>query len=199
MEVAVENLPKEHRGGYFAREPKPGEKGSAAGSFQEMNLSKPLLRAIKDCGFKVRSRSATRPARRQLPTPVQARTVPIALMGHDICGSAVTGSGKTAAFLLPILERLLYRQKRVASIRVLILLPTRELAVQCQSMAERLAAHTDITVCLVVGGLSFKSQEATLAKCPDVIVATPARLIDHLCNAHSFGLDTASCSAAGWC
>ena len=88
--------------------------------FTKLNLSRPLLRAIRKLGF-VR------------PTPIQERAIPLALAGRDLCCSAVTGSGKTAAFLLPVLERLLYRPKRVSVSRVLIITPTRELATQCHS------------------------------------------------------------------
>ncbi|RVX03380.1 DEAD-box ATP-dependent RNA helicase 28 [Vitis vinifera] len=88
-----------------------------ANSFLELNLSRPLLRACEALGY-------------TKPTPIQAACIPIALTGRDICGSAITGSGKTAAFSLPTLERLLFRPKRVQAIRVLVLTPTRELAVQ---------------------------------------------------------------------
>lgn len=108
----------------------------------------------------------------------------------DICGSATTGSGKTAAFLLPILERLLYRDTRVAAIRVLILTPTRELAGQCHSVVEKLAKYTNgISAALVSGGLALKKQEVELSHRPDIIVATPGRVVDHLLNTKAFGLD----------
>ncbi|XP_028120113.1 DEAD-box ATP-dependent RNA helicase 28-like, partial [Camellia sinensis] len=107
----------------------------------ELNLSRPLLRACEALGY-------------TKPTPIQAACVPLALSGRDICGSAITGSGKTAAFALPTLERLLYRPKRAPAIRVLILTPTRELAVQVHSMVQKIAQFTDIRCCLVVGGLS---------------------------------------------
>lgn len=112
-------------------------------------------------------------------------------MGKDICGGAVTGSGKTAAFLVPMLERLLYRPKSAApTSRVLILTPTRELAAQCYSVAVKLAKYTDITFCLCVGGTSTQQQESELRKRPDVVIATPGRLIDHVRNSQSFGLDS---------
>jgi ATP-dependent RNA helicase DDX27 len=109
--------------------------------FSQLNLSKPLLRAVADLGFST-------------ATPVQAATIPVALTGSDVLANAVTGSGKTAAFMLPILERLLYRPRRVPTSRVVVLTPTRELAAQCHSMTENLARYTDIRVCLIVGGLS---------------------------------------------
>ncbi|KAL5177924.1 DEAD-box ATP-dependent RNA helicase 28 [Glycine soja] len=147
-----------------------------ADSFLQLNLSRPLLRACEALGY-------------SKPTPIQAACIPLALSGRDICGSAITGSGKTAAFALPTLERLLFRPKRMRAIRVLILTPTRELAVQVHSMIEKLAQFTDIRCCLVVGGLSTKVQEAALRTMPDIVVATPGRMIDHLRNAMSVDLD----------
>uniref|UniRef100_A0A0E0FC76 RNA helicase n=1 Tax=Oryza meridionalis TaxID=40149 RepID=A0A0E0FC76_9ORYZ len=147
-----------------------------ANSFLELNLSRPLLRACEALGY-------------QKPTPIQAACIPLALTGRDICGSAITGSGKTAAFSLPVLERLLFRPKRVPAIRVLILTPTRELAAQVHSMIEKLAQFTDIRCCLIVGGLSTKVQEVALRSMPDIVVATPGRIIDHLRNSLSVGLE----------
>ncbi|PIA37015.1 hypothetical protein AQUCO_03100043v1 [Aquilegia coerulea] len=147
-----------------------------ANSFMELNISRPLLRACETLGY-------------HKPTPIQAACIPLALTGRDICGSAITGSGKTAAFTLPVLERLLFRPKRVHAIRVLVLTPTRELAVQVHSMIEKLAQFTDIRCCLVVGGLSTKVQEVALRSMPDIVVATPGRMIDHLRNSQSVGLE----------
>ncbi|OVA19622.1 Helicase [Macleaya cordata] len=147
-----------------------------ANSFMELNISRPLLRACEALGY-------------HKPTPIQAACIPLALTGRDICGSAITGSGKTAAFTLPVLERLLFRPKRIHAIRVLVLTPTRELAVQVHSMIEKLAQFTDIRCCLVVGGLSTKVQEAALRSMPDIVVATPGRMIDHLRNSMSVGLE----------
>ncbi|KAJ3554550.1 hypothetical protein NM688_g3049 [Phlebia brevispora] len=147
-------------------------------SFVTMNLSRPILKAVSSLGF-------------TKPTPIQAATIPVALLGKDIVGNAVTGSGKTAAFIIPMLERLLYRErgKNAAATRCLVLVPTRELGVQCYDVGTRLAAHTDIRFCLVVGGLSLKAQETSLRTRPDVIIATPGRLIDHVRNTPSFTLD----------
>jgi ATP-dependent RNA helicase DDX27 len=103
-----------------------------------MNLSRPILKGLSHLGFVE-------------PTQIQKETIPIALMGKDICGGAITGSGKTIAFLVPIIERLFYRPRQTAEVRVLILAPTRELAIQCHSVASKLAAFTDITLCLCVG------------------------------------------------
>ncbi|KAL5205189.1 hypothetical protein ABZP36_033398 [Zizania latifolia] len=162
-----------HPSNFFA----PSEGASFhANSFLELNLSRPLLRACEALGY-------------QKPTPIQAACIPLALTGRDICGSAITGSGKTAAFSLPVLERLLFRPKRVPAIRVLILTPTRELAAQVHSMIEKLAQFTDIRCCLIVGGLSTKVQEVALRSMPDIVVATPGRIIDHLRNSLSVGLE----------
>lgn len=106
----------------------------------------------------------------------QAAVIPLALLGRDICGSAVTGSGKTAAFALPILERLLHRPRRVAATYALILAPARELAAQVHSMTAKLAQFTDIRVGLVVGGLSVAAQAAALRARPEIVVATPVSL-----------------------
>ncbi|KAJ7254091.1 DEAD-domain-containing protein [Mycena haematopus] len=148
-------------------------------SFLTMNLSRPILKAITTLGF-------------LKPTPIQAATIPVALIGKDVVGGAVTGSGKTAAFIIPMLERLLYRDKgnKSAATRCLVLVPTRELAVQCFEVGCKLATHTDIRFCLIVGGLSVKSQEVALRSRPDVVIATPGRLIDHIHNSPAFTLDT---------
>lgn len=123
------------------------------------------------------------------PTPVQAATIPVVLLGKDIVGSSVTGSGKTVAFWVGVLERLLYRDKRDPKTRVVAICPTRELAVQVCNVGKALARYTDISFCLCVGGLSLKAQEAELKKRPDVLVCTPGRLIDHTRNTNSFSLD----------
>jgi ATP-dependent RNA helicase DDX27 len=146
-------------------------------TFQHMNLSRPLLKSITALGF-------------TKPTQIQAKTIPLAMQGKDICGSAVTGSGKTAAFMLPVLERLIFRPRNPPLTRVLVLVPTRELGVQCHSVGQNLAKYTDIQFCLCVGGLSSKLQELELRKRPDVVIATPGRLIDHLRNSVGFNLDS---------
>ncbi|KAI9779508.1 MAG: nucleolar DEAD-box protein required for synthesis of 60S ribosomal subunit [Geoglossum umbratile] len=169
------------REAFFAPEEELSSKYKAAKessiSFQSMSLSRPILRGLASVGFSE-------------PTPIQSRTIPVALLGKDVVGGAVTGSGKTAAFIVPILERLLYRPKKVSTSRVVILAPTRELAIQCHSVACKLASFTDIKFCLAVGGLSLKIQEAELRLRPDVIIATPGRFIDHMRNSPSFTVDT---------
>jgi ATP-dependent RNA helicase DDX27 len=146
------------------------------GDFASLKLSRPLLRAINDLGWAA-------------PTPVQAASILPAVGGKDLLVNAVTGSGKTGAFMLPILERLLYRPKRVPLSRVLVLLPTRELAAQCLEVSQHLSKYTDIRICLVVGGLSEKVQEQELRNKPDIILATPGRLIDHLRNSANVHLE----------
>ncbi|KAK7413823.1 nucleolar DEAD-box protein required for synthesis of 60S ribosomal subunit [Neonectria punicea] len=166
------------RKAFFAPEEvaKPGKKTDVT-NFQAMSLSRPILRGLAAVGF-------------SKPTPIQSKSIPISLMGKDVVGGAVTGSGKTGAFVVPILERLLYRPKKIATTRVVILTPTRELAIQCHAVATKLAAYTDIKFTLAVGGLSLKMQEAELRLRPDVIIATPGRFIDHMRNSASFDTNT---------
>ncbi|KAJ1457545.1 P-loop containing nucleoside triphosphate hydrolase protein [Pelagophyceae sp. CCMP2097] len=155
------------------------EQGGAL-TFDELQLSRPLLRALAALGF-------------SQPTPVQERCIPLALAGRDICASAATGSGKTAAFALPTLEKILQlrRGDSRAATRCVIILPTRELAAQCEQMIKQLSKFApEITTVLIVGGeKDVKRQEARLRERPDIIVATPGRLVDHISNAHSVHLD----------
>uniref|UniRef100_H3C5B7 RNA helicase n=1 Tax=Tetraodon nigroviridis TaxID=99883 RepID=H3C5B7_TETNG len=143
-------------------------------TFDDMNLSRPILKAITALGFKQ-------------PTPQKA-CVPVGLLGRDLCACAATGTGKTAAFMLPVLERLVYKPRTSQVTRVLVLVPTRELGIQVHSVSRQLAQFTSITTCLAVGGLDLKSQEVALRAGPDVLIATPGRLIDHLHNTPSFEL-----------
>lgn len=173
---------KDRKAAYFASptDPSlPSTSSSSAISFASMSLSRPLLKALTALSFTT-------------PTPIQAATIPVALLGKDVVGNAVTGSGKTAAFILPVLERLMYRErgKNKAAVRCVVLVPTRELGVQCADVARRLSTFMDIRVALIVGGLSLKSQEAELRTRPDIVIATPGRLIDHLRNTPTFALDT---------
>ncbi|KAF2276853.1 DEAD-domain-containing protein [Westerdykella ornata] len=165
---------------FFAPEesvPIKKKKGAkSTGSFQAMSLSRPILRGLASVGFTE-------------PTPIQQKTIPIAMSGKDVVGGAVTGSGKTAAFLIPILERLLYRPKKIPTTRVAIFMPTRELAVQCFNVGKKLAAFTDITFALMAGGFSSREQEAVLKTRPDVVIATPGRFIDHMHNTAAFQVE----------
>lgn len=149
----------------------------ANSSFEKLKLSRPLVRAATDMGF-------------TKPTPIQMDCIPAALKGKDICASATTGSGKTAAFVLPILERLLYRPTNIACTRVLILTPTRELSGQCHSVITSLSKYTNgITAALVTGGAATSIQQADLRKLPDILVGTPGRIVDHMLNTPSFSLE----------
>ena len=143
--------------------------------FAQLPLSRPLLRGVAAMGY-VR------------PTAIQSAVIPTALSGQDICASAVTGSGKTAAFLLPIMERLLHRS--TGRIGALILTPTRELAAQCFGMVSTLSQFTRLTASLVVGGVkNLNSQAAELRARPQIVVATPGRLLDHVLNSSGVTLE----------
>lgn len=174
-EVA-ETLARRQRSRVLADQGMEEATGGRDESFAALHLSRPLLRAVSAMGF-------------GSPTPIQRRVVPLALAGKDVCASAQTGSGKTAAFLLPLLERLLFRSRRVAATRVLVVAPTRELATQCRAMMGQLAQFTDVRSTLVVGGLSIKEQEAELRARPDVVICTPGRMIDHLRNSSAVDVD----------
>ncbi|KAI9197522.1 P-loop containing nucleoside triphosphate hydrolase protein [Polychytrium aggregatum] len=162
---------------FFAQDVPAAADASEIESFTHMKISRPILKGLSAMGF-------------TKPTAIQARTIPVAMQGRDICGAAVTGSGKTAAFTIPVLERLLFRPKNIPTTRVLILVPTRELGVQCHSVCQNIGKFTDIQFSLCVGGLSTKVQEVELRKRPDVVIATPGRLIDHIRNSQSFNLDS---------
>jgi ATP-dependent RNA helicase RhlE len=138
---------------------------SASPSFNALNLDRDLLKGLKELGF----------AR---PTPVQADAIPPALAGKDVLACAVTGSGKTAAFLLPILHKLIGRPRGMT--RALVLTPTRELAAQIVEDLNDLAVHTPVTAAAVIGGVAMGPQEHAFRSGVDVLVATPGRLLDHL-------------------
>ena len=138
--------------------------------FAALSLHPSLLKAIKELGF-------TR------PTPIQSEAIPPALAGRDVLACAQTGSGKTAAFLLPILHRLL--EKPRGTTRALVLAPTRELAAQILSDLQDLAVHTPVTGAAIFGGVSQGPQEHALRSGVDVIIATPGRLLDHLKQAYT--------------
>ena len=138
--------------------------GNGKPGFGDFGLRPELLRAIEALGF-------------ERPTPVQIEAIPPALEGRDILGCAMTGSGKTAAFVLPILQRLLDDPRR--GTRALILTPTRELAAQVAEHLAELAVDTSVRVATVFGGVAAGPQESALRKGVDVIVGTPGRLLDH--------------------
>jgi ATP-dependent RNA helicase RhlE len=134
-------------------------------SFASFGLRDDLLRGVHQLGF-------TR------PTPIQQQAIPPALEGRDLLACAMTGSGKTAAFLLPILQRLQRLPRRTT--RALVLTPTRELAAQIGEHLHALGAHTRVTGATVFGGVGMGPQERALRTGVDVVVATPGRLLDHL-------------------
>jgi ATP-dependent RNA helicase RhlE len=133
-------------------------------SFSHLSLHPDLLRAVSDLGF-------------AKPTPIQERAIPPILEGRDVLGRAMTGSGKTAAFLLPILHRI--HGKPRGTTRALILTPTRELAAQIAEDFAGLARYTPFTATAVYGGMGMGGQEKALRRGVDVVVATPGRLLDH--------------------
>jgi ATP-dependent RNA helicase RhlE len=132
--------------------------------FSSLALHSDLLKGLKELGF-------------PRPTPIQADAIPAALTGRDVLACASTGSGKTAAFLLPILHALIPRPR--GTTRALVLTPTRELAAQIVSDLDDLAVHTPISAAAVFGGVGMGPQEHAFRSGVDVIVATPGRLLDH--------------------
>jgi ATP-dependent RNA helicase RhlE len=134
-------------------------------SMNEFNLIPALAEAVADMGY-------TR------PTPIQAKGIPVVLAGRDLIGCASTGTGKTAAFLLPILQRL--QGRRDAGCRALILSPTRELAMQIDEQVLALGYHVGLSAVAVVGGVDMRPQERALRDGCEIVVATPGRLLDHM-------------------
>src|ERR687897_3002804 len=132
--------------------------------FTQLKLDPSLLKAIKELGF----------AR---PTAIQAEAIPPALEGRDVIACAQTGSGKTAAFLLPIVNRLIDRPRRTT--KALVLAPTRELAAQILEDFNALSVHTPVSGAAVYGGVSMGPQEHAFRSGVDLIIATPGRLLDH--------------------
>ena len=133
-------------------------------TFDELGLQQPLLDAVRDAGY-------------THPTPIQRQAIPLALKGRDLMGLAQTGTGKTAAFTLPIVDRLLGGPRRT---RALVLTPTRELCVQVEESFQKYSKHAELDVVPVYGGVPLDPQEKKLRAGVDVVVATPGRLIDHL-------------------
>jgi superfamily II DNA/RNA helicase len=134
--------------------------------FSELGLSPKVLAAVDKAGFLT-------------PTPIQAGAIPPALARKDVLGLAQTGSGKTAAFVLPMLSLLETGRARARIPRTLILEPTRELAAQVHEAFERLGENHRLTVALLIGGVSFDDQAAKIDRGADVVIATPGRLLDH--------------------
>ncbi|RMF07507.1 MAG: DEAD/DEAH box helicase, partial [Alphaproteobacteria bacterium] len=135
-------------------------------SFSELGLSPKVLSGIELAGYKE-------------PTPIQAKAIPVANQGRDVLGIAQTGTGKTGAFVIPMLNRLERGRARARMPRSLILEPTRELAAQVVDTFDTLGANHKLTVALLIGGVSFDEQDRKLDRGADVVIATPGRLLDH--------------------
>ncbi|HET9263769.1 MAG TPA: DEAD/DEAH box helicase [Vicinamibacterales bacterium] len=148
-------------------------------AFETLGLEASLIEGIRVRGF-----AAT--------TPIQSAVIPIVMDGNDLIGCAATGTGKTAAFLLPILNRMLKARAAAPDergfTRVLILAPTRELCVQIEDDVQGFTYHTDLTSIAVYGGVPMDAQERALKSGVDIVVATPGRLMDHM-RSHTVGFD----------
>src|SRR5690349_13132414 len=141
-------------------------------SFSKLSLAEPLARAVAEMGY-------------ESMTPIQAQAIPVVLTGMDVMGAAQTGTGKTAAFALPLLQRLLKHENTSTSparhpVRALVLLPTRELADQVAQQIKLYGKYTNLRSAVVFGGIDMKPQTAELKKGVEVLVATPGRLLDHI-------------------
>lgn len=137
-------------------------------NFEDFNLHKNIIKAVTEMGYKN-------------PTPIQEKAIPIILKGDDLVGCAQTGTGKTAAFAIPILDNLLQwegKRKPTKRIKVLVVTPTRELAIQIGENFDAYATHTNITQTTIFGGVSQVSQVNQLRKGVDILIATPGRLLD---------------------
>jgi ATP-dependent RNA helicase RhlE len=141
-------------------------------AFAQLQLAAPLARAVADMGY-------------TSMTPIQAQAIPVVLQGRDVMGAAQTGTGKTAAFSLPLLQRMLQHENSSTSparhpVRALVLLPTRELADQVAQAIKQYAQHTNLRCTVVFGGMDMKPQTLELKKGVEILVATPGRLLDHI-------------------
>ena len=149
--------------------------------FESLGLAEPLLQSVREAGFKA-------------CTPIQAETLPKLLAGRDIAGQAQTGTGKTAAFLLALFQRLLVNPspstRRLNQPRALVVAPTRELAVQIHKDALQLGKYTGISMAVVYGGEDYEKQRERVAEGVDVLIGTPGRLIDYM-KQHVFDLHIA--------
>jgi len=141
-------------------------------AFSQLQLAAPLARAVSDMGY-------------ESMTPIQAQAIPVVLQGRDVMGAAQTGTGKTAAFSLPLLQRMLAHENASTSparhpVRALVLLPTRELADQVAQSIKSYAKHTQLRCTVVFGGMDMKPQTLELKRGVEILVATPGRLLDHI-------------------
>ncbi|KAL8631933.1 hypothetical protein Q9189_002309 [Teloschistes chrysophthalmus] len=144
----------------------------SATQFCDLGIIEPLCDACSALGYKT-------------PTPIQKQAIPLALQGRDLIGLAETGSGKTAAYALPILQALMDKPQNLFS---LVMAPTRELAYQISQAFEALGSLINVRSCVIVGGMDMVPQAIALGKKPHVVVATPGRLLDHLENTRGFSL-----------
>lgn len=137
-------------------------------TFAELDLDSNILAAIEDMGY-------------ERPTDIQAQAIPQALEGKDILASAPTGTGKTAAFIIPALQYLLdFPRKKAGPARMLILTPTRELAMQVADHARAMAKHTNLNIITITGGVMYQDHADILSKTQDIVVATPGRLMEYI-------------------
>ena len=141
-------------------------------SFSNLSLAEPLARAVAEMGY-------------ETMTPIQEQAIPVVLQGKDVMGAAQTGTGKTAAFALPLLQRMMKHENASTSparhpVRALVLLPTRELAIQVAEQVKLYAKYTNLNSAVVFGGMDMKPQTLELKKGVEVLVATPGRLLDHI-------------------
>ncbi|GME63525.1 putative ATP-dependent rRNA helicase rrp3 protein [Neofusicoccum parvum] len=148
------------------------EDGQTRKSFRDLGIIEELCNSCEALGYKH-------------PTPIQVESIPLALQGRDLIGLAETGSGKTAAFALPILQDLMERQQKLFG---LVMAPTRELAYQISQQFEALGSLIGVKCAVLVGGMDMTPQQIALGKNPHIIVATPGRLLDHLENTKGFSL-----------
>jgi len=136
--------------------------------FNKLDIDPRVLSGIRDCSF-------------THPTPIQAKSLPYTLLGYDLIGQAQTGTGKTAAFLITIFQKLLTERPKGGKLpRALVIAPTRELAVQIEEEAKQLGAHTGLSCAAVYGGVDYKKQADTVRRGVDIVVGTPGRLIDYM-------------------
>ncbi len=135
-------------------------------SFESLGLKAELLRAIADSGYTT-------------PTPIQEKAIPVVLAGRDVMGIAQTGTGKTAGFTLPMIQRLASGRAKARMPRSLILEPTRELAAQVAENFEKYGKQHKLTMALLIGGVSYDEQDVKIMRGVDVLIATPGRLLDH--------------------
>ena len=150
----------------------PSDTPAATITFADFGLDPLIQKAVSEQGYTI-------------PTPIQAQSIPHVLAGSDLMGAAQTGTGKTAAFVLPIIQKILRHASNSASparhpIRALVLTPTRELAVQVAENAASYSKHTDLRTAVVYGGVDMKEQVALLRNGVEILIATPGRLLDHI-------------------